>query len=163
MTKIMDERRPPESPGDLAWTKLLDDNNAPSPVLVKIDDSHQKESPTSSDPPNVRRQSILGAFQRQIRLSLKAVSDSPGPITRIDAYSYKKSPPICTSLTDECKEKKRQNEDKAIKNFTAHPQQGSKDTVTSLLGGELRIYRKTHLILVGLKWVDFNMLGERTC
>lgn len=84
MTKIMDERRPPESPGDLAWTKLLDENSSSGPVIVKIDDSLQKESPTSSDTPQIegRRQSILGAFQRQIRLSLKAVSDSPGPITR---------------------------------------------------------------------------------
>lgn len=77
------EQAPLESPGDLAWTKLLDENTV-NPVCIKIEDL-PKESPTSTEPPPElpgRKQSIFNTFQRQVRMSLKAVSDSPGPISR---------------------------------------------------------------------------------
>lgn len=80
MTKITDEKLLDGS-GDPAWNKLLDDNA----VSVKIEES-PKESSTSSDLPApgmpVRKESIFNSFHRQLRMSLKAVSESPGPISR---------------------------------------------------------------------------------
>lgn len=89
MTKITDEGLLDGS-GDPAWNKLLDDNA----VSVKIEES-PKDSSTSSDMPApgmpVRKESIFNSFHRQLRMSLKAVSESPGPISR-----YSRSV-ICTS------------------------------------------------------------------
>lgn len=75
----------PESPsGDLSWTKLLDGSASPGSIIVKIDDQQPKEVAQTPDPDlnNRRRESILGTFHRQLRMSLKAVSESPGPLTR---------------------------------------------------------------------------------
>lgn len=75
----------PESPsGDLSWTKLLDGSTSPGSIIVKIDDQQPKEIAQTPDPDlnNRRRESILGTFHRQLRMSLKAVSESPGPLTR---------------------------------------------------------------------------------
>uniref|UniRef100_A0A336LU29 CSON004674 protein n=1 Tax=Culicoides sonorensis TaxID=179676 RepID=A0A336LU29_CULSO len=76
----------PESPsGDLSWTKLLDGSASPGSIIVKIDDQQPvKETAQIPDPElnNRRRESILGTFHRQLRMSLKAVSESPGPLTR---------------------------------------------------------------------------------
>lgn len=75
----------PESPsGDLSWTKLLDGSASPGSIIVKIDDQQPKEVAQTPDPElnNRRRESILGTFHRQLRMSLKAVSESPGPLTR---------------------------------------------------------------------------------
>lgn len=74
----------PESPsgGDLSWTKLLDGSTSPGSIIVKIDE--QPKEPVEPDPTlnGRRRESILGVFHRQLRMSLKAVSESPGPLTR---------------------------------------------------------------------------------
>lgn len=83
MTKLVEKI---ESPDDLAWTKLIDNNSnaSPSPVIVKMDDKLKDiklDSPTATTEP-ARKQSIFGTFQRHLRMSIKAVSDSPGPITR---------------------------------------------------------------------------------
>lgn len=74
----------PESPsGDLSWTKLLDGSASPGSIIVKIDDQQPKEVAQTPEPDlNRRRESILGTFHRQLRMSLKAVSESPGPLTR---------------------------------------------------------------------------------
>lgn len=81
MTKVTDEGLL-DGGGDPAWSKLLDDNA----VSVKIEEESPKESSTSSDlpPPGmpVRKESIFNSFHRQLRMSLKAVSESPGPISR---------------------------------------------------------------------------------
>lgn len=78
MTKLVEK----SDPNDLAWTKLIDNSNSPSgPVIVKMDEK-LKESPQSETIPNGRKSSLLGTFHRHLRMSLKAVSDSPGPITR---------------------------------------------------------------------------------
>jgi hypothetical protein len=82
MTKLLDE--PTESPtADLAWTKLINEQSSPG-HLVKTEETPTvpHESPTSSDPPK-RRESVFGTFHRQLRMSLKAVSETPGPLTRL--------------------------------------------------------------------------------
>ncbi|XP_055857234.1 G protein-activated inward rectifier potassium channel 3 isoform X2 [Episyrphus balteatus] len=76
-----------ENVSEQAWTKLLDDKDTNGAVIVKntndTDSSNPKESPLSMDPPQTKsKESILGTFHRHLRMSLKAVSESPGPITR---------------------------------------------------------------------------------
>lgn len=73
---------------DLAWTKLLG-NSTPtngSQVVIKLDDGKVHESPnTTSETVGVgmkKSPSWLGSFNNQIRASIKAVTESPGPITR---------------------------------------------------------------------------------
>lgn len=74
----------PESPsgGDLSWTKLLDGTASPGSIIVKIDE--QPKEPTEPDVTinGRRRESLFGVLNRQLRMSIKAVSDSPGPLTR---------------------------------------------------------------------------------
>lgn len=75
---------------DLSWTQLLADK--PRPTIVRIDDKPPKEmNPdevqlNSTDNPlrprRERRESLMGTFHRHLRQSLKAVSESPGPLTR---------------------------------------------------------------------------------
>lgn len=71
---------------DLAWTKLLDNStpNTGSHVVIKLDDEKVNDSPNgTSDPPGLKKSpSWLGSFHNQIRSSIKAVTESPGPITR---------------------------------------------------------------------------------
>ena len=84
MTKITDQQLLDESGDQAAWNKmpLLDDNT----VSVKIEES-PKESSASSDTPAptgmpMRKDSIFNSFHKQLRMSLKAISESPGPISR---------------------------------------------------------------------------------
>lgn len=75
----------PESQScDLSWTKLIDGPASPGSIIVKIDEQPIKDPAIVPDPDvnNRRRESILGTFHRQLRMSLKAVSESPGPLTR---------------------------------------------------------------------------------
>ncbi|KAL1403994.1 hypothetical protein pipiens_019114 [Culex pipiens pipiens] len=108
MTKLFEdtsrsETGPLVGDGDTAWTKLLA-ADTPSPILVKtvVDGGGTKppkDVTVSIDPdsgkPIVttpgdaaagtngrRRESIIGTFHRQLRMSLKAVSETPGPLTR---------------------------------------------------------------------------------
>lgn len=94
------------------WTKLLDDTSAthkqpiivgpaasPDPgsdivkeLLVTVDPETGKTGQQAIDGAanngeqrvagGRRRESILGTFHRQLRMSLKAVSETPGPLTR---------------------------------------------------------------------------------
>ncbi|XP_035901026.1 G protein-activated inward rectifier potassium channel 3 isoform X1 [Anopheles stephensi] len=103
---------------DAAWTKLLDDTSsthkppiiigpaAPHPeiapdtvkeLLVTVDPETGKTQQTidgaiaSGDRVAAggrRRESILGTFHRQLRMSLKAVSETPGPLTRYRQTRY---------------------------------------------------------------------------
>lgn len=73
---------------DLAWTKLLD-NSTPttgSQVVIKLDNEKVNDSPNGTTEPVVvglkKSPSWLGSFHNQIRSSIKAVTESPGPITR---------------------------------------------------------------------------------
>lgn len=73
---------------DLSWTKLLDGKqvlrHTVAPVIIKIDNASIKDTPSTPETPNTteRKSSFLETFNRQLRSSLKAVTDSPGPITR---------------------------------------------------------------------------------
>ncbi|XP_053690812.1 uncharacterized protein LOC128739354 [Sabethes cyaneus] len=107
MTKLFDETRNDTGgageDGDMAWTKLLTDQSTPSPeimkatvvavdgaskqpkdVIVSIDPETGKEIVTqpAEGATGRRRESIIGTFHRQLRMSLKAVSEAPGPLTR---------------------------------------------------------------------------------
>ncbi|XP_058455993.1 G protein-activated inward rectifier potassium channel 3 isoform X2 [Malaya genurostris] len=100
MTKLFEEIRNDGQHGagdgaDMAWTKLLSDQNTPSPVIAKaqdvtrdiivtIDPETGKEIVTqpADGATGRRRESIIGTFHRQLRMSLKAVSEGPGPLTR---------------------------------------------------------------------------------
>lgn len=77
MTKLVEED---VTRDDMVWTKLIESPSAA--VIIKIEET-PKESPASSDPPiGERKQSLFSTFHRHLRMSLKAVSDSPGPMTR---------------------------------------------------------------------------------
>lgn len=75
---------------DMSWTQLLTDK--PKPTIVRISDEKPKEmnpeevqlNPNDSahTRPRQRRESLMGTFHRHLRMSLKAVSESPGPLTR---------------------------------------------------------------------------------
>ncbi|XP_040160120.1 G protein-activated inward rectifier potassium channel 3-like isoform X1 [Anopheles arabiensis] len=100
------------------WTKLLDDTSAthkqpiivgpaarPDPgsdivkeLLVTVDPETGKTGQQAIDGAanngeqrvagGRRRESILGTFHRQLRMSLKAVSETPGPLTRYRQTRY---------------------------------------------------------------------------
>ncbi|XP_053661043.1 G protein-activated inward rectifier potassium channel 3-like [Anopheles marshallii] len=107
--------RTPHDTGDPdaagCWTKLLDDTThkpaiiigsasqpggAPDAVkelLVTVDPETGKtqqtvESSGDRAAGGRRRESILGTFHRQLRMSLKAVSETPGPLTRYRQTRY---------------------------------------------------------------------------
>lgn len=70
---------------DLAWTKLLPNvPTNPSHVIIKLDDEKLCAAPiTVAEPVGMKKSpSWLGSFHNQIRSSIKAVTESPGPITR---------------------------------------------------------------------------------
>ncbi|KAJ6635161.1 hypothetical protein Bhyg_13744 [Pseudolycoriella hygida] len=72
---------------DLPWTKLLNGKNTVAPVIITVDDepikTHLTIPPTSSQPSmGSRIPSFLDNFNRSLRSSFKAVTDSPGPISR---------------------------------------------------------------------------------
>uniref|UniRef100_A0A182SPW6 Uncharacterized protein n=1 Tax=Anopheles maculatus TaxID=74869 RepID=A0A182SPW6_9DIPT len=111
MTKLLEDVRPTDAGDtDAAWTKLLDDTSsthkppiiigpaAPHPavapdavkeLLVTVDPETGKTQQTidgaiatGAAAGGRRRESIFGTFHRQLRMSLKAVSETPGPLTR---------------------------------------------------------------------------------
>ncbi|XP_070492013.1 G protein-activated inward rectifier potassium channel 3-like isoform X2 [Chironomus tepperi] len=76
---------------DLSWTQLITERQ--KPTIVRIDEKPKEMNPEEVQlngntnengrrPPRERRESILGTFNRHLRMSLKAVSESPGPLTR---------------------------------------------------------------------------------
>lgn len=79
---------------DLSWTQLLSDKSrAQKPTIVRIDDNPKEMNPEEQQLNGTngesgrrnqreRRESIIGTFNRHLRMSLKAVSESPGPLTR---------------------------------------------------------------------------------
>lgn len=80
------------SPTDLSWTQLLTEPRTQKPTIVRIDERPKEMNPeeeqlnaangeTGKPTPRVRRESLIGTFNRHLRMSLKAVSDS-GPVTR---------------------------------------------------------------------------------
>lgn len=72
-----------ESTLDLAWTKLLDDTPPPEPVVIKMENSISDSPIIPTETPQLKNSpSWLGSFHKQLRMSIKAVTDSPGPITR---------------------------------------------------------------------------------
>lgn len=74
--------------GDLSWTQLISDK--PRATMVRIDDKPKEINPEEVQlGSNVtrprRRESLMGQFHRHlgsVRMSLKAVSEGPGPLTR---------------------------------------------------------------------------------
>lgn len=76
---------------DLSWTQLIA-TDKPRPSIVRIDDKPPKEinpeevqlnsNETTNKPRRERRESLMGTFHRHLRMSLKAVSEAPGPLTR---------------------------------------------------------------------------------
>lgn len=75
---------------DLSWTQLISDK--PRATIVRIDEKPKDMNPEeeklndsneiSHKPRRERRESLMGTFHRHLRMSLKAVSDSPGTLTR---------------------------------------------------------------------------------
>lgn len=71
---------------DLAWTKLLD-NPTPNTgqIIIKMnDDDTPRVTPnTTSETLGMKKSaSWIGSFHNQMRTSFKALTESPGPITR---------------------------------------------------------------------------------
>jgi hypothetical protein len=79
---------------DLSWTQLITTAERKRPTIVRIDDQPKEMNPEEMQlapgaevgggrrNERVRRESIIGTFNRHLRMSLKAVSESPGPLTR---------------------------------------------------------------------------------
>lgn len=78
---------------DLSWTQLITPPDKPRATIVRISDDKPKEmnpdevqlnnnTNENSHRPRQRRESLMGTFHRHLRQSLKAVSESPGPLTR---------------------------------------------------------------------------------
>ncbi|XP_049530478.1 G protein-activated inward rectifier potassium channel 3 isoform X1 [Anopheles darlingi] len=116
MTKLLEDvrssdRTPQDGDGAACWTKLLDDSNSThkpiiiGPAVVTSDANTGKDLLVTVDPETGktqqtvdstgrdpvtgrRRESILGTFHRQLRMSLKAVSDTTGPLTRYRQTRY---------------------------------------------------------------------------
>ncbi len=75
---------------DSAWTKLLNGTNTVAPVIIKIDDEPIKNNLSIPPTPSMgdRKPSFLDNFNRSLRSSFKAVTDSPGPISRYVCEIY---------------------------------------------------------------------------
>lgn len=73
-----------ESSMDLAWTKLLDNqqqSSAPDSVTIKMESTPHDSLSTTTDTPQLKKSaSWLGSFHKQLQKSMKAVADSPGPM-----------------------------------------------------------------------------------
>lgn len=73
---------------DLSWTQLIADKQRPT--IVRIDDKPKEINPeevqlTATNNETAgrrRRESIIGTFNRHLRMSLKAVSEANGNLTR---------------------------------------------------------------------------------
>lgn len=69
---------------DLSWTQLIPPAEKKTSV-VRIDDKPKEINEETSDdknPPRRRRESFMDTFNRHLRQSLKAVSESSGQFTR---------------------------------------------------------------------------------
>ncbi|CRK98502.1 CLUMA_CG011858, isoform B [Clunio marinus] len=75
---------------DLSWSNLIS-TDKPRNIIVRIDDIPKEINPEEEQlnaPDNFhrnhreRKESLMGTFHRHLRMSLKAVSESPGPLTR---------------------------------------------------------------------------------
>lgn len=73
---------------DLAWTKLLDNpiqTSKSAQVIIKMnDDDTARVSPNTTNETLGMKKSAswIGTFHNQMRSSFKALTESPGPITR---------------------------------------------------------------------------------
>lgn len=75
---------------DMSWTQLITPTDKARPTIVRIDENPKEMNPDevqlnsneSSQLPRQRRESLMGTFHRHLRQSLKAVRESPGPLTR---------------------------------------------------------------------------------
>lgn len=73
-----------ESPtADLSWSQLITEKPKAS---VRIDDQIKEINPdidsTNAKGRRVRRESIIGQFNRHVRRSIKSIQDTPGQINR---------------------------------------------------------------------------------
>lgn len=91
MTKKVNDNG--DIPQDNAWTSLLSKSNAPEPVIIQIEKKDidmeistpgAPATPASMDTPrlNDRKANLLSSFHRNLRMSIKAVADSPGHFQR---------------------------------------------------------------------------------
>ena len=87
-----------ELPGEEgAWKKLLNGTEkSPVPIIIKVDSASSnskekdKDSPSIPDTPTMgeRKPSFLMTFNRQLRSSFRAVTDSPSAIQRYAIFYY---------------------------------------------------------------------------
>lgn len=59
------------------WTKLLEVTPA-APIIVKVEEPQDPPATNGQPPGAPRRQSLLGSFHRQLRLSFKGDSSGNG-------------------------------------------------------------------------------------
>lgn len=68
---------------DLSWSQLITEKPKAS---VRIDDQIKEINPdidsTNAKGIRVRRESIIGQFNRHVRRSIKSIQDTPGQINR---------------------------------------------------------------------------------
>lgn len=92
MTKKVDDNG--DMPPDNAWTSLLSKSNAPEPVIIQMEKKDidmetatpdTPATPASLDTPRLndrKANNLLSSFHRNLRMSIKAVADSPGHFQR---------------------------------------------------------------------------------
>lgn len=82
-----------DTPQDNAWTSLLGNTNTPESVVLKMEDMDKDSNtlpgtpctpatPATATPASQRKVTLLSAFHRNLRMSIKAVTESPGHISR---------------------------------------------------------------------------------
>lgn len=77
---------------DISWTHLLSELPKGEAQTIAIVDVNKKDDVPEDEILNLannigenqldRRESLMGTFNRHLRMSFKAVSESPGPLTR---------------------------------------------------------------------------------
>jgi hypothetical protein len=75
---------------DLSWTQLIPSTEKKTSVVrieekpkdIKDQDEERLNNDEKNPQQRRRRESLMGTFHRHLRQSLKAVSESPGPLTR---------------------------------------------------------------------------------
>lgn len=71
---------------DSAWTKLMEYSQPVNAghVVIKMNDDTARVLPTANVETGGMKKSAswIGSFHNQIRSSMKAITESPGPITR---------------------------------------------------------------------------------
>lgn len=74
------------SSGDLAWTKLLDTptnlQNGGGPIIIQMETPNGSFCTPTEGVQLKKSESWIGSFHKQLQKSMKAVTDSPGPISR---------------------------------------------------------------------------------